>query len=364
MDEQALIGQTTVSVMAGRSYLRHVRQGLSAVERVRGRAVQLLDGSAVDAAWLERVGVCVDELLVIGREHADLGLYCAINEKINSPLRYSALHAVCCALMVMLGARWLDWSEDQVRSITSAALTMNVAMGPLQDQLARQAEAPSREQRELIDRHAQRAVEMLEQAGVSDEMWLHAVREHHVAHQIADAEPVDSAARAAELLRRVDIYAAKLSPRRMRAALTPAIAARGALLGVRHEPDAIGATLLRVLGLYPPGVYVELASGEVGVVIERGSRAHTPVVVVLRRPEGNVLLVPQARDTALGRFAVRRGVDATQVSVGAGHAKVLSARLQLGLPPSAAALEAKPGSDAGTDADADTDTQAAKVADR
>jgi hypothetical protein len=215
-------------------------------------------------------------------------------------------------------------------------------MGELQDRLARQLDPPTMGQREIIRHHAERGAEALEKIGVTDALWLQAVREHHSVHDDGEADSLEPGQRAAELLRRVDVYAAKLSSRRTRQALTPALAARGALMGPADHPDAMGATLLRVLGLYPPGTYVELANGELGVVIERGNRAHTPLVASLRRGDGRVLLVPQARDSASRGCAVRRGVDAAAVQVRPGHQLVLKTRLQLGVPAVAAGLTAAP----------------------
>ncbi len=328
---------------SARMYMQRVGDGLDALERLRGKVSQLLGAQEIDAGWLERLERIVDELLLLSREHADLALYYLVNEKVNNPQQYSALHSVCCALMAVLAAQWLDWQAEEVRSLGCASLTMNIAMGALQDQLARQVDPPSAGQRELIGSHAERGAEALRKAGVSDPLWLQAVQEHHIVHDAPDAQALEPGPRAAELLRRVDVYAAKLSTRKTRPALTPAKAARGALLGPSDHPDAMGATLLRVLGLYPPGAYVELLNGEVGVVIERGERAHTPLVASLRRQDGNVLLVPRARDTALRPFSVRRGVDAAQVHVRPGHVVVLKARLQLGgfaTPPAPAAQPA------------------------
>ncbi len=341
MNQTVDIAAQVEDAASARLYMQRVNDGLAAVERMRGKVAQLVLAQNLDASWLERIGLAVDDLLELAREHPDLTLYFLLNEKVNNPAQYSALHSVCCAMMVVLGAAWLGWTESELRGVTGAALTMNLAMGELQDQLARQIEPPSMRQREVIRHHAERGADALEKAGVTDPLWLQAVREHHTVHADGDAHSMEPGQRAAELLRRVDVYAAKLSTRRTRQALTPALAARGALLGPADHPDAMGATLLRVLGLYPPGTYVELADGELGVVIERGNRAHTPLVASLRRGDGRVLLVPQARDCSLRAHAVRRGVDAAAVHVRPGHQQVLKARLQLGLPaallPSAAA---------------------------
>jgi hypothetical protein len=82
---------------------------------------------------------------------------------------------------------------------------------------------------------------------------------------------------------------------------------------------------LRVIGLYPPGSYVELVNGDSGVVLRRGAKAHTPLVGCLRRPEGAVLLQPQVRDTALAPHAVRRSLLAADLRVNLSHERVLAA---------------------------------------
>ena len=342
MNQKVGFAAQAEDAVAARQYMQRVGDGLAAVERLRGKVAQLLLAQNLDASWLERIGQAVDDLFLLARDCPDLTLYFLLNEKVNNPAQYSALHSVCCATMVVLGSTWLGWPQEEVHGVAGAALTMNVAMGELQDRLARQLDPPTMGQREIIRHHAERGAEALEKIGVTDALWLQAVREHHSVHDDGDADSLEPGQRAAELLRRVDVYAAKLSSRRTRQALTPALAARGALMGPADHPDAMGATLLRVLGLYPPGTYVELANGELGVVIERGNRAHTPLVASLRRGDGRVLLVPQARDSASRGCAVRRGVDAAAVQVRPGHQLVLKTRLQFGVPAAAAGVSAAP----------------------
>ncbi|MGS0759346.1 HD-GYP domain-containing protein, partial [Roseateles sp. GG27B] len=67
-------------------------------------------------------------------------------------------------------------------------------------------------------------------------------------------------------LRRIDLFCARLSPRRSRQALAGASAARTVYLDELQKPDAAGAILIKTMGLYPPGSLVRLANGQVGVV--------------------------------------------------------------------------------------------------
>ena len=107
MNESVDLSPAVEDTTAAREYAQRIDEGLASVERVRGKVTQLLGSETPDAAWLERAQGAVDDLLDITRRHADLALYYLVNEKVNNPLQYSALHSICCAVMVVLGADWL-----------------------------------------------------------------------------------------------------------------------------------------------------------------------------------------------------------------------------------------------------------------
>ena len=60
----------------------------------------------------------------------------------NSPVGYSASHALVCAVLCHLVATELRLPLKERNSLVHAALTMNVAMTALQDQLATPGRAP------------------------------------------------------------------------------------------------------------------------------------------------------------------------------------------------------------------------------
>ena len=90
-----------------------------------------------------------------------------------------------------------------------------------------------------------------------------------------------------------------------------------------HSPNE-EVLLLKVLGLYPPGTFVELANGEMGVVVARGAKAHTPVVAALRRADGSLMAHPMRRDTQQRAHAVQRGLATRELKVRVQHLRVLS----------------------------------------
>lgn len=257
-------------------------------------------------------------------EDNDTALYMLLFDASHDVSGYSASHAMTCALVSELAALQLGASEDEIRSVALAALTMNLAIASLQDTLAVQTEPLSDGQRAAIDGHGHRAAAWLQASGAGDAQWLRIVENHH----LVPAAPVDLECRTevlTEILRRVDIYTAKLSCRAARPPATPMSAAREACLDPTGQPDAIGAAMLRAVGLYPPGTWVLLASEELALVIRTGRKAHTPIAVAIRRQDGTMLPQPTFRDTSERQYLVRKSVDAREVRVRVDHLRTLGA---------------------------------------
>jgi hypothetical protein len=300
---------------------------LEAIDRwedAKRQLVALLRVPEPDADWLQRVRALPALLRALIAQDVDAALYLLVQMSSSDLDRYSAHHALLCAVVAELCAEWLEWPEAEREALFGAALTMNVSMSAMQDALARQATPLSEAQREEVRSHPARSVQMLVKAGVEDPLWLAVVGHHHVvpAHDAAERD-LPPAQRLAMLLHRVDVYTAKLSRRASREATSPAIAARDACLDTRGVPDAIGATMLRVLGLYPPGTFVMLRNREMGVVIRRGAKAHTPLVAVIRRSDGGLNMHPVRRETLAHANGVVRGVGVNEVKVRLHHERVL-----------------------------------------
>jgi len=277
--------------------------------------------------FIARVRLLHERASRLGQRHVDSSLYHLIHTAGHSLERYSSHHALLVTLVSEQTAQLLGWSDDAVRSLGCAALTMNVAMAGLQDQLADSDLPLTAATRGLIDRHPEQGAELLHDAGVGDLLWCEAVRLHH---ERGDAEralaDLPEAQRLARLLRRADIFTAKISRRRSRAPMSPVQAAREACLGADGQPDAVGGALLRATGLYPPGSFVELANGERGIVVSRGRRANLPWVASLVAPSGMPLGEPALRDTIDARYSVRAAVASASIKVRPDHARILALR--------------------------------------
>jgi HD-GYP domain-containing protein (c-di-GMP phosphodiesterase class II) len=279
------------------------------------------------AEFIARVRLLHERAGKLGQRHVDASLYHLIHAAGHSLEKYSSHHALLVMLVCEQAATTLGWKSESVRSLGCAALTMNLAMATLQDQLAGTDVPLTQAMREQIQQHAPQGAQMLRDAGVDDGLWCETVRLHH---ERGDAQlplaELPEERQLARLLRRADIFTAKISRRRTRAPMSPVQAAREACLGAGGVPDEVGGALLRATGLYPPGSFVELANGERGIVVSRGRRANLPWVASLVAPNGMPLGEPALRDTLDARFAVRSAVASALVKVRPDHGRILALR--------------------------------------
>lgn len=228
---------------------------------------------------------------------------------------YSATHAMLVAVACMLTAReTLRWPELRIQQVGQAALSMNIAMTAMQDQLAQQTQPLSGPQITAIDSHPAHSATLLHHLGVADPVWLEAVRLHHQRTpgplaQKSEAEQI------ARLIQRADVFGARISPRASRLPMPVTAAMQVSYYDENQQVDEAGAALVKTLGIYPPGALVRLASQEVGIVLRRGLSATTPrVAVVVGRsgmPTGE--LIP--RDTALANWKITGPVAHKSVRV-------------------------------------------------
>lgn len=249
----------------------------------------------------------------------DHALFMLVTLLYERNLSYCAAHALLSAALCHLVAPAAGVPEAERHSLFRAALTMNLGMARLQDDLVRQnASLTDAQQREVAE-HPQRSVSMLQALGVVDPLWLHLVAEHHVASGAAG-----ELASALPLLRLADMYVARMTPRAHRAAMLSSQAARGIYLNEKGEPTPLGAVFIRALGVYPPGSFVRLANDEVAVVVKRGRRANTPLVMSIVGRQGMPLGEPAPRDTMERLYEVKGSVPFDEVRVVLNPARLLT----------------------------------------
>jgi hypothetical protein len=265
--------------------------------------------------FVAAAGRADDDISALIGDEAERSLLLLIQGAGADVQRYSVSHALLVTVVCDLAARLLPGcSDEQRRSLRQAALTMNIGMTRLQDQLARQDGPVTADQRALIENHAARGHELLGELGVADELWLQAVLHHHDAPPGALAEQPEPL-RLARLIQRADLFAARMSPRKQRAALSANVAAKGAYFDERKQPDEAGSLVIKALGVHPSGSYVQLASGELAVVLRRGAVVGKPLVAAVADVHGSPYVQPILRGTESKGNAIARGVPPKDVRV-------------------------------------------------
>lgn len=233
----------------------------------------------------------------------DLAIFQVLSQNPDANTQYGLNHSIHTGIVARLVTQRLGWDAASMTRAFKAALTMNISMLELQGVLATQDHPPSDEQRRAIHTHPVRSREMLVLAGVTDAEWLRAVEQHH-------EEPdrsgypfgINDPCELATLLHRADVYSAKLSSRANREAMAADRAGREIFM--RDPSNPITAALVKEFGVYPPGCFVTLASGETGVVVKRGPTVMAPVVAVMTNRYGEALPEPVRRDTTQATHAI------------------------------------------------------------
>lgn len=211
---------------------------------------------------------------------------------------YSATHAMLTSTVCMTVAReTLRWPENRVLPLGQAAMSMNIGMAQLQDQLAQQSTPLTPQQAQQIDQHSDASVHILRSMGITDPLWLDAVKTHH--HRApGKLSEKTLGQQMARLIQRADIFGARIAPRVNRAPMSVTSAMQASYYDETKSMDEAGAALVKALGIYPPGAWVKLTSGEIGVVVRRGASAAAPKVAVLLNRTGMATGEPIPRDTA------------------------------------------------------------------
>lgn len=222
--------------------------------------------------------------------------------------RYSIRHGFATAILTGVLLRELQESPEVIHRAVLGALSMNLCMIELQDELYRQDVPLTLEQKQAIVLHPQRAAKRLVDCGCQDSALLEIVQDHHEminGSGYARRKKAPDISLSSQVVSLADRYCAVVSERAYRAATPPNIAVRELLSKQAETIDPIlTAHFVKVIGIYPPGAVVKLASGEIAVVVRRTLHPLRPVVRSLRTRHGVVIPNPPKRLTSKEAFAI------------------------------------------------------------
>ena len=250
----------------------------------------------------------------------DAALYLMFQLASTSTVGYSASHALVCGTLCHIMALELKLPQRERDSLVRAAFTMNIGMTALQDELADQREKPSAVQQEAIARHARDSEDLLEHLHITDDLWLQVVGQHHTI--LAERTPLASLSppdRLTRILGAIDRYAAMISPRKSRPGGSATDSVRVLVGKEVDQRDEVGYTLVRSVGLCPPGTFVRLDNGEVAVVLRRSEKANAPLVASVLDSARQPLSEPRLHQTSSGKPRIQSALARTAVKIEMNH---------------------------------------------
>lgn len=268
--------------------------------------------------FLPRLAELIKPVCLLADENPDELIFLILRHDHSRYANYGTAHSMHTAALCSLLAKRLGWSDTQRSSLVGASLTMNISILQLQGLLAGRGSPPTPSERQKIQEHPSTSASMLRNSGVSDASWLNAIEQHHeVPGGKGYPNGIENPDEMSQLLRFCDSFIAKHSPRRGRPPLPAHQAARD--LFVQGSGNPVASLLIKELGIYPPGCFVKLASGEIAIVINRGETAKTPIVAALTNRQGDALSQPIRRDTSNADHAIVTTVsdDAVRFKVSA-----------------------------------------------
>ncbi len=231
---------------------------------------------------------------------------------------HSIKHQMDTAIAAEALAKALEMPRPTRLSMMCAAMTMNLSTLELHETLNERSGPIDDAEQVRMRGHPLASWELLRSSGVQDPVWLEAVRCHHESvdgtgylELVGDRIPLE-----AQVLRISDMYTARVTHRSWAATeksnLTLVEILRG--LGKFVMPQ-VATSMVRALGIFPPGNHVLLENGEIGVVIRRGKDAKSPVVASYISPSGLPLGCPIHRDTAVDQFHCVAIIDPPKADV-------------------------------------------------
>lgn len=232
---------------------------------------------------------------------------------------YAVRHAVNVAVASYITGKAMHLDSATLTSAVAAALTMNIGMFELQQQLTALKGTLNDDLRRQVESHCEQGTGLLQGRGVSDPLWLEIVRDHHErpdgsgypAHKRAEDIAV-----ATQLVALGDIYCARVSDRLHRSAMAPNEALRRLFLNegaVADEQHA--AVFIKTLGVYPPGTTVRLRNGSIGVVTHRGVSGERPRISSITTQDGLLVSTPIRRSGESDGHAVIAVVNLDELAL-------------------------------------------------
>jgi len=245
-------------------------------------AFALRRAEGAGSAFIRKVMQLVFDIQAACEESADAMLG-TVQLIVDAP--HGLVHPLHMALMCEVASCRMGKGPLERFPLVAAALTHDLGMYEVQQQLFEQESPLTVQQRQLIEQHPQRSYELLLERGVTEERWLQPVLQHHERLDGSGypagltAEQISHDAR---LLAITDCYSAMIQPRAYRDQVLP----RDALREIFQQrgktiDESLARLFIEVMGLFAPGTLVRLRQGEIALVTGKGAGLSQPALAVI-----------------------------------------------------------------------------------
>jgi len=227
-----------------------------------------------------QINSVVDVILDVCEKHPEESL---ATIQMYTQGKYTIMHAIAKSVLSCLMCHMLDVPEEKIKITVAAALTSNGAIIKLMETMCKQKVAMTTEQTLEYEGHPFNTLTLLTRAGVRDEELLDTVLMHH---EFLDGSgfprglEADAIPQLARIVAIADTYVELFLPKQvMQQAMDPPTVIKRLYKKYRKRLDsAIIADIVKRYGIIPPGTFVRLKDGKVGVVIKSTDDNSKPLV--------------------------------------------------------------------------------------
>lgn len=213
---------------------------------------------------------------------------------------YTIGHSVRVAALSAMLAAELGWPVEIQSELATAGLVHDLGKGRVPEEILFKAGKLTKEEMKIIESHPAIGAQILLASGERSPLIISATWGHHI-REDGRGYPIMpdwyTQGTAASLVHVCDVFEALTAVRPYKAPMSPRRAYEIMLKDKGGFNPRMMATLVRCLGLYPPGSEVLLSDFRKAVVVARGRDLENPLVRVTHDPGG--IPIPRADQPAI-----------------------------------------------------------------